>query len=65
MYAANINDRSMIGKRDSEIAVMIKDEEIVDGVMNGQPYKVGKFSHSLRCQLFRYWFWCSRYQLVC
>ena len=29
LFAANINDRSMVGKRDSEIAVIVKDTEFV------------------------------------
>ena len=52
-HAANINDRSMLGNGDSEIAVMITDKNFVDGEMNGIRCKVGKFSHSLRCRLFR------------
>ncbi|XP_044748826.1 phospholipase D2 isoform X3 [Coccinella septempunctata] len=51
--SANINDRSLIGKRDSEIAVLIEDETFEDGVMNGQPYKCGKFAGSLRKYLFK------------
>ncbi|KAK9753640.1 PX domain [Popillia japonica] len=37
--SANINDRSLIGKRDSEIAVLIEDEEFEDGVMNGKEHE--------------------------
>jgi len=51
--SANINDRSMIGSRDSEIAVKIEDLEMIDGKMNGQPFKVGRFSHSLRIHLIK------------
>ena len=51
--SANINDRSMLGSRDSEVAVMIEDTDMVDGKMKGQAYKVGKFSHSLRRHLMR------------
>ena len=50
--SANINDRSMIGVRDSEIAVVVKDREMVPGSMNGQPWEVAKFAHELRCNLF-------------
>ncbi|CAL4151231.1 unnamed protein product, partial [Meganyctiphanes norvegica] len=32
--SANINDRSMIGDRDSEVCLVIQDEEFKDGVMN-------------------------------
>ena len=51
--SANINDRSMLGSRDSEVAVMLEDTDMVEGRMNGRAYKVGKFSHSLRCHLMR------------
>ena len=51
--SANINDRSMLGDRDSEVAVIIEDNEMMEGKMNGRPYQVGKFSHSLRCHLLK------------
>ena len=51
--SANINDRSMLGYRDSEIAVMIEDLDFVDGQMDGAEYKMGKFAHSLRCDLLK------------
>jgi phospholipase D1/2 len=51
--SANINDRSMLGGRDSEIAVMIEDLDFIDGNMNGIGYKMGTFAHSLRCDLLK------------
>ncbi|KAL3266697.1 hypothetical protein HHI36_010859 [Cryptolaemus montrouzieri] len=51
--SANINDRSLIGKRDSETAVLIEDETYEDGIMNGQPYQCGKFAGGLRKYLFK------------
>lgn len=51
--SANINDRSMLGGRDSEVAVIIEDLDLIDGEMNGVKYFVGKFSHSLRCNLLK------------
>ncbi|XP_019701186.1 phospholipase D1 isoform X2 [Harpegnathos saltator] len=51
--SANINDRSMVATRDSEIAVIIHDEEFEDGRMNDIPFLCGKFASSLRKQLFR------------
>lgn len=51
--SANVNDRSMIGKRDSEIAVLIEDEAFDDGVVNGQSFPCGKFVGTLRRQLFK------------
>ncbi|XP_072761539.1 phospholipase D1 isoform X2 [Anoplolepis gracilipes] len=51
--SANINDRSMVATRDSEIAVIIHDQEFEDGRMNDIPFLCGKFASSLRKQLFR------------
>ena len=51
--SANINDRSMLWDRDSEVAVIIQDNKLTEGKMNGEPYKVGKFCHSLRCHLLK------------
>lgn len=51
--SANINDRSMIGKRDSEIAVMLTDEVFERGCMNGQPFPTGAYAGQLRRFLFR------------
>ncbi|KAJ4991496.1 phospholipase d, partial [Stagonosporopsis vannaccii] len=51
--SANINERSMLGSRDSEVAAIIRDTEVLDSYMAGQPYKVGKFPHTLRMRLMR------------
>ncbi|XP_057670646.1 phospholipase D2 [Diorhabda carinulata] len=51
--SANINDRSLIGKRDSEVAVLIEDETFEDGIMNGSSFPCGKFAGSLRKHLFK------------
>ncbi|XP_015593521.1 phospholipase D2 [Cephus cinctus] len=51
--SANINDRSMIATRDSEIAVIIHDQEFDECTLNGIPFQSGKFAGSLRKQLFR------------
>ncbi|XP_073113802.1 phospholipase D zeta 1 isoform X2 [Elaeis guineensis] len=50
--SANINDRSLLGSRDSEIGVLIEDKEFVASYMNGKPWKAGKFSLSLRLSLW-------------
>jgi len=77
--SSNINDRSLLGLRDSEvqlisafclfnqlfliarailivfinqIGVLIEDKEYVESLMNGKPWKAGKFSYSLRCSLW-------------
>nr|CAB3465500.1 unnamed protein product [Digitaria exilis] len=50
--SANINDRSLLGSRDSEIAVVIEDKEVVNSKMDGRPWEAGKFSLSLRLSLW-------------
>uniref|UniRef100_A0A8B9TPS1 phospholipase D n=1 Tax=Anas platyrhynchos TaxID=8839 RepID=A0A8B9TPS1_ANAPL len=51
--SANINDRSMLGKRDSEMAIIVQDTETVPSVMDGEQYSAGKFAQSLRLRCFR------------
>ncbi|RMX70359.1 hypothetical protein DD238_000225 [Peronospora effusa] len=51
--SANINDRSMNGDRDSEIALVIEDMQYEDGLMNEKPYRRGLTASKLRMQLFR------------
>ncbi|XP_030311958.1 phospholipase D1 isoform X1 [Calypte anna] len=51
--SANINDRSMLGKRDSEMAIIVQDTETVPSVMDGEDYNAGKFAQSLRLRCFR------------
>ncbi|XP_068436030.1 phospholipase D1a [Clinocottus analis] len=51
--SANINDRSMLGKRDSEVAVIIEDSQKVASVMDGQEYQAGPYALQLRLECFR------------
>ncbi|KAL8970396.1 MAG: hypothetical protein Q9197_003829 [Variospora fuerteventurae] len=51
--SANINERSMLGSRDSECAAVVRDTDMVWSTMNEQPYLVGKFPHTLRMRLMR------------
>lgn len=51
--SANINERSMRGLRDSEVATVVRDSEMIRSTMNGQPYSVGRFPHTLRLRLMR------------
>lgn len=51
--SANINDRSMLGKRDSEVAVIVEDCEKVASVMDGQEYQAGSYALELRLECFR------------
>ncbi|CAF4295056.1 unnamed protein product, partial [Rotaria sordida] len=50
--SANINDRSLLGQRDSEFCVVINDREEEDGRFNGKTVRVGKFCSSWRRKLF-------------
>jgi phospholipase D1/2 len=52
--SANINDRSMLGDRDSELAAVVHDEEFIDSHLNSQTIKVGKYAFALRQKIFRY-----------
>ena len=52
--SANINDRSMIGERDSEFAIIFSDKnEEENSLMNNKPYKCSSFAKSLRVNLLR------------
>ncbi|KAL1022014.1 hypothetical protein UPYG_G00021080 [Umbra pygmaea] len=51
--SANINDRSMLGKRDSEVAVIFEDTETVVAEMDGQEYQAGRYALALRLECFR------------
>ncbi|XP_054786442.1 phospholipase D zeta 1 isoform X1 [Prosopis cineraria] len=50
--SANINDRSLLGSRDSEIGIIIEDKELIDSFMGGKSWKAGKFSLTLRLSLW-------------
>lgn len=51
--SANINERSMLGSRDSECAAVVRDTDMLWSTMNGDPYLVGRFPHTLRMRLMR------------
>ncbi|XP_060083153.1 phospholipase D1-like [Ylistrum balloti] len=50
--SANINDRSMSGERDSEVAILVEDIHKTDVNFNGRVHRVGKFASSLRKKIF-------------
>lgn len=50
--SANINDRSMLGSRDSELAVVIEDQSKTTIQVDGQDRKVSEDIHRLRCKCF-------------
>ncbi|XP_037086463.1 phospholipase D2-like isoform X5 [Pollicipes pollicipes] len=51
--SANVNDRSMMGNRDSEVCMVVEDLEFDEGVMNGEAVKVGKYAGAMRRHLFK------------
>lgn len=51
--SANLNDRSQLGDHDSEIAIIVRDNDTVESYMDGRQWRAGKFAASLRRQIFR------------
>lgn len=51
--SANINERSLLGSRDSECAAVVRDTDMIWSSMNSEPYLVGRFPHTLRMHLMR------------
>eukprot|EP01113_Clastostelium_recurvatum_P006361 TRINITY_DN1286_c0_g1_i6.p1 TRINITY_DN1286_c0_g1~~TRINITY_DN1286_c0_g1_i6.p1 ORF type:complete len:1347 (-),score=391.81 TRINITY_DN1286_c0_g1_i6:62-4102(-) len=51
--SANINDRSMRGSRDSEIAAIIEGGEQVSSKMEGEYWEASQFALSMRIKLWR------------
>lgn len=51
--SANINDRSMLGKRDSELAIIFRDRKREKIYLNDHVLEPGPFASSLRHTLFR------------
>ncbi|KAM9847218.1 phospholipase D2 [Aulostomus maculatus] len=50
--SANINDRSMLGSRDSELAVFVEDEDRIPSIMGGEEYQAGPLTLALRKECF-------------
>lgn len=49
--SANVNDRSMLGDRDSEIGARVEDSEEIEITMGGEKFMANKFAHQLRHRL--------------
>ena len=49
--SANINDRSMIGERDSEFAVIIEEDKKIESIMDGKKYMASNYAITLRKHL--------------
>lgn len=50
--SANINDRSLLGNRDTELAVVIEDDHKEELKVGDEVRFVSKFAHSLRKELY-------------
>lgn len=51
--SANINDRSQLGYHDSELAIVVEDQDFINSTMDGKPYKAARLAATLRRQLWR------------
>ncbi|CCF55777.1 hypothetical protein KAFR_0A03420 [Kazachstania africana CBS 2517] len=51
--SANINERSQLGSRDSEIAMIVRDTDLIKTKMNDEEYYAGRFAWELRQRLMR------------
>lgn len=51
--SANINERSQLGNRDSEVAAIIRDTDTIKTKLNGQDYQASRFAYELRQRLMR------------
>ncbi|KAG2181757.1 hypothetical protein INT44_008572 [Umbelopsis vinacea] len=53
MGSANLNDRSQLGDHDSEIAMIVEDQDMIQSRMNGEHWEAGRFAVTLRRQLWK------------
>ncbi|KAK4685290.1 phospholipase D1/2, partial [Tremellales sp. Uapishka_1] len=51
--SANLNDRSQVGDHDSEIAILIEDEDLIESHMDGKKYMASRFAATWRRSLMR------------
>uniref|UniRef100_A0AC34GX80 Phospholipase n=1 Tax=Panagrolaimus sp. ES5 TaxID=591445 RepID=A0AC34GX80_9BILA len=51
--SANINDRSLVGDRDSELALCITDTEFIKTKMNGEDFYAGRHAYALRMRCMK------------
>lgn len=54
--SANINDRSLLGTRDSEVCAIVRDsigQNQVSSIMDGNPTMVSRFTRDFRIRLFK------------
>lgn len=55
----------MLGKRDSEMAVIVEDTDFQPSVMDGEDYQAGRFALSLRKESFRFAFHIASIIFAC
>jgi len=53
MGSANLNDRSQKGDGDSEIALVVEDDDLIESFMDGQPYSASRFAATFRRQIYK------------
>ncbi|KAG0171892.1 hypothetical protein DFQ28_003801 [Apophysomyces sp. BC1034] len=53
MGSSNLNDRSQCGDRDSEIALLVEDQDLIPSKMDGRYYEASRFAATLRRQLWK------------
>ncbi|GAA5809595.1 hypothetical protein MFLAVUS_003006 [Mucor flavus] len=53
MGSCNLNDRSQMGDRDSEIALYVEDKDTIPSKMDGKYYDASRFAASLRRNLWK------------
>ncbi|KAG2235547.1 hypothetical protein INT48_003110 [Thamnidium elegans] len=53
MGSCNLNDRSQMGDRDSEIALYVEDKDTIPSKMDGKYYEASRFAASLRRNLWK------------
>lgn len=51
--SANINDRSLLGSHDSEVALLVRDSARTPSHLNGKEREVSEFARSLRMKLWK------------
>ncbi|KAF3922097.1 hypothetical protein ABW20_dc0109810 [Dactylellina cionopaga] len=51
--SSNLNDRSQLGYHDSELSIVVEDDDIIETTMDGKEYQASFFAAHLRRQLWR------------
>ncbi|ROT41909.1 phospholipase D p1 [Sodiomyces alkalinus F11] len=51
--SSNLNDRSQLGRHDSELSIVMEDTKTITSVMDGQPFEAGWHAATLRRYLWR------------